>query len=691
GKRERSISRNLSHSVRLREGDEGAAALSSAAMSEQSIHLPNVGRSGNGKREVSASSSFSSSSRHGATVSFHKIHYAVEMKSGWLCKRKVTHKDILIDINGIMRPGMNAILGATGSGKSSFLDILAARKDPKGLSGEVLIDGAPQPPDFKCLSGYVVQDDVVMGTLTVRENLRFSAALRLPMSVSQKEKEKKVQQLIEELGLTKVADSRVGTQLIRGISGGERKRTNIGMELIIDPSVLFLDEPTTGLDASTANSVLSLLKRMSNHGRTIILSIHQPRYSIYRLFDSLTLLAGGRQVYHGPAQSALEYFSEIGFICEPHNNPADFFLDVINGDFSAVNQNRLEEKEELNVEQCTSSRQNIEQRLVEEYKTWSYYRETKGELERIMQGRIYNEKPKTRIITYKTSFTHQFKWVLKRTFRNLMLNPQTSFAQMGVTLFLALIVGAIFFNVPNTSEGIQNRMGSLFFIITNQCFSALSSAELFITERKLFLHEYVSGYYRVSVYFLSKILSDILTLRTIPAIIFSCVAYWMIGYKANAGAFFFFMLSVAMTAYTATSMTMAISADQNVVAIANIFMTISFVFMMIFSGLLVNLPSIADWLNWLKYLSIPRYGLSALQVNEFVGQRFCNTVTSNQTNFNTTAGQISVCSTGEDFLTEQGIDYSTWGMWQNHVALACMIIIFLSIAYLKLRFIKKFT
>uniref|UniRef100_A0AAR2LYE4 ABC transporter domain-containing protein n=1 Tax=Pygocentrus nattereri TaxID=42514 RepID=A0AAR2LYE4_PYGNA len=577
-------------------------------MSEQSIHLPNVGSSGNGKLELSASSFSSSSSRHGATVSFHKIHYAVEMKSGWLCKRKVTHKDILIDINGIMRPGMNAILGATGSGKSSFLDILAARKDPKGLSGEVLIDGAPQPPDFKCLSGYVVQDDVVMGTLTVRENLRFSAALRLPMSVSQKEKEKKVQQLIEELGLTKVADSRVGTQLIRGISGGERKRTNIGMELIIDPSVLFLDEPTTGLDASTANSVLSLLKRMSIHGRTIILSIHQPRYSIYRLFDSLTLLAGGRQVYHGPAQSALEYFSEIGFICEPHNNPADFFLDVINGDFSTVIQNRLEEKEE----QCTSSRQNIEQRLVEEYKTWSYYRETKEELEKIMQGRNYSEKPKTRTITYKTSFNHQFKWVLKRTFRNLMLNPQTSFAQIGVTLFLALIVGAIFFNVPNTSEGIQNR------------------------------HEYVSGYYRVSVYFLSKILSDILTLRTFPAIIFSCVAYWMIGYKANAGAFFFFMLSVAMTAYTATSMTMAISADQNVVAIANIFMTISFVFMMIFSGLLVNLPSIADWLNWLKYLSIPRYGLTALQVNEFVGQRFCNTVTNNQTNFNTTAGQISM-------------------------------------------------
>ncbi|KAI7789230.1 ATP-binding cassette sub-family G member 2, partial [Triplophysa rosa] len=409
-----------------------------------------------------------------------------------------------------------------------FLDVLAARKDPAGLSGEVLIDGAPQPPNFKCLSGYVVQDDVVMGTLTVRENLCFSAALRLPKSIKQREKDEKVERLIQELGLSKVADSRVGTQLIRGISGGERKRTNIGMELIIDPSVLFLDEPTTGLDASTANSVLKLLKRMGNSGRTIILSIHQPRYSIYRLFDSLTLLVNGKLVYHGAAPNALQYFSDIGYTCEPHNNPADFFLDVINGDSSAVALNKLNDSEELDQEQVSSSLKGIEEHLVEEYKKSSNFKETQSELQRIVQGQEYSTRPKSRTITYSTSFCHQFRWVLKRTFKNLLLNPQTSVAQIGVMIFLALIVGAIFFGVKANSSGIQNRMGALFFITTNQCFSSVSSAELFITERKLFVHEYISGYYRVSVYFLSKILSDIITLRTIPAVIFSCVAYWMI-------------------------------------------------------------------------------------------------------------------------------------------------------------------
>uniref|UniRef100_A0A3P9LD78 Broad substrate specificity ATP-binding cassette transporter ABCG2 n=1 Tax=Oryzias latipes TaxID=8090 RepID=A0A3P9LD78_ORYLA len=620
----------------------------------------------------------------GSTVSFHNVHYKVQLKSGPICQRKMNPMQILMDLNGIMRPGLNAILGPTGSGKSSFLDILAARKDPIGLSGEVLIDGAPQPPNFKCLSGYVVQEDIVMGTLTVRENLRFSAALRLPGSVSQREKEVRVNHLLKELGLTKVADSKVGTQMTRGISGGERKRTSIGMELIIDPAVLFLDEPTTGLDASTANSVLLLLKRMASHGRTIIMSIHQPRYSIYRLFDSLTLLVSGKMVYHGPAPNALDYFANIGYSCEPHNNPADFFLDVINGDFTATTSTK--ENEDSNWDSY-SARRNIKEHLVAEYRSSSYCSDTRAELKRISQNKECNSQTKSRIITYNSSFAQQLRWVLQRTFQNLMLNPQTSVAQLTVNIFLALIVGAIFFGVKNDQSGIQNRMGALFFITTNQCFSTVSAAELFISERKLFVHEYISGYYRVSVYFLSKILSDI-TMRTVTSLIFSLIVYFMIGLKSTVAAFLIFTLTVTLVAYTATAMTMAISADQSVVALANILMTITFVFMMIFSGLLVNLPSIMDWLAWLKYFSIPRYGLAALKINEFVGLKFCEEHIIQLAN---SSPCFDCRCTGEQYLDYLGIEYSSWGLWENHVALTVMMVIFLIVAYLKLRFIQKFS
>ncbi|NWX01001.1 ABCG2 protein, partial [Caloenas nicobarica] len=632
----------------------------------------------------------------GSVLTFHNICYHVKMKTGFLCCQKTAHKEVLRDVNGIMRPGLNAILGPTGSGKSSLLDILAARKDPCGLSGDILINGAPQPANFKCTSGYVVQDDVVMGTLTVRENLKFSAALRLPKSVKEQEKNVRVNQVIKELGLSKVADSKVGTQFTRGVSGGERKRTNIGMELITDPAILFLDEPTTGLDASTANAVLLLLKRMAKQGKTIIFSIHQPRYSIFRLFDNLTLLAAGRVLYHGPAQDAIQYFQSIGYECEPYNNPADFFLDIINGDSTAVAMSKAGEMDTAdNTEEHGEYAKTLAERLAEKYCNSAYYQETKAVLQNISLGNKKKTKAIFRQITYANSFLHQLKWVSKRTFKNLVGNPQASIAQVCVTAVLGLVVGAIFFGLEDNSAGLQNRVGAMFFLTTNQCFSSISAIELFIVEKKIFIHEYISGYYRTSAYFISKLMADLIPMRTIPSVIFTCIVYFMLGkycLKPTVEAFFTMMFTLMLVSYTATSMALAIAAGQNVFAVANLLMTIAFVFMTIFSGLLVNLTSIASWLSWLKYFSIPRYGMAALQINELTGLNFCASVNNTDLISNKNYRQISqLLCTGDEYLKTQGIDVSSWGLWQNHLALACMTTIFLIITYLKLHFMKKFS
>ncbi|KFQ37514.1 ATP-binding cassette sub-family G member 2, partial [Mesitornis unicolor] len=622
----------------------------------------------------------------GSILTFHNICYHVKMKTGFLCCKKTANKQVLRDVNGIMRPGLNAILGPTGSGKSSLLDILAARKDPHGLSGDILINGAPQPANFKCTSGYVVQDDVVMGTLTIRENLKFSAALRLPKSVKEQEKNERVDQIIKELGLSKVADSKVGTQFTRGVSGGERKRTNIGMELIMDPAILFLDEPTTGLDASTANTVLLLLKRMAQQGKTIIFSIHQPRYSIFRLFDNLTLLAAGRVLYHGPAQHAIDYFQSLGYMCEPYNNPADFFLDIINGDSTAVAMSKMDETNTESTEEHHEYDKTLAENLAEKYSNSAYYQETKAILENIYMGKKKKSKAVFRQITYANSFLHQLKWVSKRTFKNLVGNPQASIAQVCVTALLGLIVGAIFFGLKEDSSGLQNRVGAMFFLTTNQCFSSISAIELFVVEKKIFIHEYISGYYRTSAYFISKLMADLIPIRTIPSIIFTCIVYFMLGKYVEA--FFTMMFTLMMVSYTATSMALAIAAGQSVVAVANLLMTITFVFMIIFSGLLVNLTSVMSWLSWLKYFSIPRYGLATRNQTKssedppryFKLPKFINVF-------------VFICRgcTGDAYLKSQGIDASTWGLWQNHLALTCMTVIFLTIAYLKLHFMKKFS
>uniref|UniRef100_A0A8C7HW65 ABC transporter domain-containing protein n=1 Tax=Oncorhynchus kisutch TaxID=8019 RepID=A0A8C7HW65_ONCKI len=500
---------------------------------------------------------------------------------------------------GIMRPGMNAIMGPTGSGKTSLLDVIAGRKDPAGLKfGQVLIDGKMVTSDLRLISAYVVQDDILMGTLSVRENLLFSVNLRLdPRHYSTADKQQRVDSIIDDLGLQDCAHTKIGTEFLRGVSGERGRGGSIGMELITSPRLLFLDEPTTGLDSNTANHIINLLHRLSRSGKTIVFSIHQPRYSIFSRFDHLTLMHRG------------DYFTDLGYHCEPFNNPSDFFLDVTNG-----------------------------------------------------------EAQSTLDIT-------SFNYVGGRMVVNSLRNPQTSYAQLALNIFFALLVGLIYYQIPLTlPEALQNRMGAFFFLIINMVFGNLSAVELFINERALFIHENSSGYYRTSVYFLSKIFADLIPNRIVPILIFSAIAYYMMGLKPAFTSFLLFTLTMSLVSLAGVSLAFLVSASVSSFAMANVLIALPFVFMMVFGGFLVNLNSMLSWLSWLKWISIFRYGLEAVTINEFKGQIFYSNTT---------------ILPGEVYLETQGIDYSTWGFWQNHVALAGIITVCMVLAYIQLRRINR--
>ncbi|XP_076720356.2 broad substrate specificity ATP-binding cassette transporter ABCG2-like isoform X4 [Callospermophilus lateralis] len=589
-------------------------------------------------------------STEGAVLSFHHIYYRVKVKSGFLPGQNKEELEILSDINGIMKPGLNAILGPTGGGKSFLLDILAARKDPSGLSGEVLVNGAPRNANFPCESGYVVQDDVVMATLTVRENLQFSAALRLPTTMTNQEKNERINKVIKNLGLSKVADVKVGTQFI---SGGERKRTSIAMELITDPPILFLDEPTTGLDSSTASTVLLLLKRISEQGRTIIFSIHQPQYSIFKLFDCLTLLASGRLIFHGPAQEALGYFESI------------------------ANE----------TEQLSQREKSVVEKLVEYYATSSFYRDTKAELDELSGGQEKKRNSAFKNITYVTSFCHQLRWIIRRSFKNVLGIPRASIAQIIATVILGLFVGATFQGLTNSCMKTESRAGLLLVLVVYECFSSILAGQIFVVERKLFIHEYISGYYRLPCYFFGKLLFDLLPRKLLPSMLFICIIYFMAGLKPEAGAFFITIVTVTMVTYTASSLSLAMATGQNLHYLSTILMNFYFVFMMVFLVISLYVGTIPPKLSWLQYLSIPHYGFRALQHTQFLGQNFClelGTIGSN------TCSNYVIC-TGEEFLIVQGMDLSPWGLWQNLLGLVVLMIFFLIITYFRLLFLKKYS
>ncbi|XP_065107111.1 broad substrate specificity ATP-binding cassette transporter ABCG2c [Paramisgurnus dabryanus] len=607
----------------------------------------------------------------GPTVTFHHLTYSVQERLG-MFSRKWVEKQILKDVSGIMKPGMNAIMGPTGSGKTSLLDVIAGRKDPKGLkSGQILVDNTIVTSDLRLSSAYVVQNDILMGTLTVRENLAFSANLRLSLKeYSSSDKEMRVNSVIQELGLKDCADTKIGTVFLRGVSGGEKKRCSIGMELITSPSLLFLDEPTTGLDANTANSIMELLQKLSKNGKTIIFAIHQPRYSIFRQFDHLTLMNKGDIIFAGHADKAISYFEDLGYKCEPFNNPADFFLDVINGTILSDN-NHIKNTEKLSNNEVTEGH---DDHLAVMYKQSPYFISVKDRLTQMSNG-LDPQVTKGDRASYATPFYYQLLLVSCRTVTNILRNPQTSYAQLFLNIFFGILVGLIYYQIPNTlPEALQNRTGAFFFMVINMVFGNLSAVELFISERVLYIHENSSGYYRTSVYFLSKVFADLIPNRILPVFIFSAIPYFMMGLKADVEAFFLYCFTMSMVSLAAVSLAFLVSASVGSFAMANILIALPFVFMMVFGGFLVNLNSMLSWMSWLKWASIFRYGINALAIIELKDQVF----TGNYTRM-----------TGEMYLDNQEIDYSTWGFWQNLVALAGIMCICLILAYVQLRRISR--
>jgi ABC-type multidrug transport system ATPase subunit len=243
----------------------------------------------------------------------------------------IRNRPILEGITGSVKPGqILAIMGASGAGKSTFLDILA-RKQKRGLvSGTMLVNGKTvDDAVFSKVMGFVDQEDTLMSTLTVYETVLYSALLRLPREMSFEAKKFRTLETMQELGILGIKDSRIGDSGRRSISGGEKRRVSIACELVTSPSILFLDEPTSGLDAFNAyNVVESLVTLARDYNRTVIFTIHQPRSNIVSLFDQLVLLATGKMVYSGELSRCQGYFESIGHPCPPGFNIADYLIDL---------------------------------------------------------------------------------------------------------------------------------------------------------------------------------------------------------------------------------------------------------------------------------------------------------------------------------------------------------------------------
>ena len=245
------------------------------------------------------------------------------------CTSRVRQR-VLQGVSGMARPGeIVAILGGSGSGKTSLLDSLAFRTTAGTVSGEIRLN--ERIVDRSLASefiGYVTQADRLMPHLTVRETLTYLARLRLVGS-NRRQIDEHVAGIMSELEVLHVADTYVGDGfVVRGLSGGQRRRVTIGTQLLIDPTTLLLDEPTSGLDSTTAFHIVENLRALAQRGRTIVVTIHQPASEMLSLLDRVMILSQGKVVFNGTSQQALGHFSSLELNCPHFTNPLDFFIDI---------------------------------------------------------------------------------------------------------------------------------------------------------------------------------------------------------------------------------------------------------------------------------------------------------------------------------------------------------------------------
>jgi ABC-type multidrug transport system ATPase subunit len=247
-------------------------------------------------------------------------------------------KTVLKGVSGEFVPRrVSAILGPSGAGKTTFLNVLCGKTrngNQWEVYGKVMINGLEkQVKDLKPVTGFVPQDDVVHEHMTVRENIRFSAVLRNARGTKRGRIKRITNDVLQVLQLVPNQNMLVGDRVRGGgLSGGQRKRVNVGLELAACPTLLFLDEPTSGLDSTSSLLLVQQLRKMCQLGMTIVMVIHQPRYSLFTLIDDVLLLGkGGSTVYVGPTNEAKAYFERLGFYMPSNENPADWMMDVMSG------------------------------------------------------------------------------------------------------------------------------------------------------------------------------------------------------------------------------------------------------------------------------------------------------------------------------------------------------------------------
>lgn len=493
-------------------------------------------------------------------IEFQNIKYTVRQFSA--SQRKFVKKEILHGISGAFRSGeLIAIMGPSGSGKSTLLNVMSGYIST-GVTGMVQVNGKTERTSskhFRQLSCYIHQDDLHRPMLSVWETMMFAAHLKLGFKVTKEYKVNLVKKILILLGL----DNRQNTYTIK-LSGGQKKRLAIALELISNPSVLYLDEPTTGLDSSSCIQCVSLLKRLAKHGHTVVCTIHQPSALLFEMFDKLYTVAEGNCIYQGPVKEVVTFLGDLGLHCPSYHNPADYLLEVAVGEhdrditkminaatkkyyedadlhhLTPVNQliNQIQETIELSTIAVNSKKINgtsIDVPLFTNDGSKSY-------AEYISHGKKYKEQLEMHNLAGQATLWMQYLLLLKRIYLCSTRNHFLILARIFVHIFIAIVFGYLYLNVgPKATTVLGNYVylyGTILLIVYTGKMAVVLSFPL---EIEILRREHFNRWYNLGPYFLSKISFEI-PFQMFCASLYIVISFYLTGNYSDDFRFLYFLL-----------------------------------------------------------------------------------------------------------------------------------------------------
>ncbi|MBA0749004.1 hypothetical protein Gogos_002972 [Gossypium gossypioides] len=541
------------------------------------------------------------------SITFDDIIYSVDMPQE--IKEQGVNEDKLVLLKGVsgsFRPGvLTALMGVSGAGKTTLMDVLAGRKTSGYIEGNITVSGFPKKQEtFARVSGYCEQNDIHSPHVTVYESLLYSAWLRLPEKVNAETRKMFIDEVMDLVELNPLRQAQVGLPGVNGLSTEQRKRLTIAVELVANPSIIFMDEPTSGLDARAAAIVMRTVRNTVDTGRTVVCTIHQPSIDIFEAFDELFLMKrGGQEIYVGPlghlSKHLIDYFEGIQGVSKIKDgyNPATWMLEV----------------------STTAQELALGVDFADIYKKSELYKRNKTLIKDLSKP-----APGSKELYFPTQFSQPFLtqcaaclWKQRWSYWR---NPAYTAVRLLFTTVIALMFGTLFWDLGTKTkkrQDLANAMGSMYAaVLFLGIQNAASVQPVVAVERTVFYREKAAGMYSAMPYAIAQVLIEIPYIF-VQAVVYGLIVYVMIGFEWAAAKFLWYLFFMYFTLLYFTfygMMAVAVTPNHH---IAGIVSSAFYGIWNVFSGFVIPRPRIPIWWRWYYYICPVSWTLYGLVVSQF--------------------------------------------------------------------------